>query len=123
MVARLLADLRQVGAGGWPRDDQAPLPRLRRDSEATGKGQRRDSVAWAAAVEAGKGAAFHRSMWNRKGESRKAMGLLPTKCGCKILPCKGRGTTKWWRGVALSRGRYPSVWPSASHLPLQGRMV
>ena len=40
-----------------------------------------------------------------------------------ILPCKGRGTTKWWRGVILSMAGHPSVWPLASHLPCKGRMI
>ena len=35
------------------------------------------------------------------------VGRLSTRSGCKFLPCKGRGTTKWWRGVTPSRGGYP----------------
>ncbi len=46
----------------------------------------------------------------------------------KILPCKGRGTTKWWRGpssqtyAALAEKWAPSVLPlRAIHLPVPVR--
>ena len=35
--------------------------------------------------------------------------------------CRARSAGR--RGVALTMAGHPSVWPSASHLPCQGRMI